>query len=328
MLLEFEREFRERIRLMVKEGKVIFYGLKRNPLSFLGAIIIAFFVVVALMAPLLAPPEPDQNPYICPHEGPHYIAPLPTFPSPEHFFGTLDGYDIYYGCIWGTRTAFQVALLAILVELVIGLSVGSIAGYFGGLVDELMMRLTDIFFAFPSILLAMIFITALPAEWSLNLGSLSLSVTFSPLEKIAIATAVAGWPLYSRLIRGEIIRVKNEDYVEAAKAIGCSSLRIMTRHILPNAIYPVLIMAFLGIGGITLSAATLSFLGFGPESGYAEWGTMITSSRRFLIWSSVEPFKYIHTFLYPSLFLSTFVLGWSFVGDALRNVIDPMLRRR
>lgn len=346
-LLGFKREFWERIKLMIKGGKVIFYGLKRSPLSFLGAIIITFFVLVALAAPLLAPPKPGQNPYVSPYKGQNpYISPLPLFPGSQYFFGTLDGYDIYYGCIWGTRTAFRIALLAISVELLIGLSVGSIAGYFGGPIDELMMRLTDIFFAFPRIMLALILIIALPAEWSVNLGSLSLSVTFSRLEKLAIAIAIAGWPLYARLIRGEIVRVKSEDYVEAAKAVGCSGVRIMTRHILPNAIYPVLIMAFLDIGGITLSAATLSFLGFGPAldpglgrspyynpyysgwGGYAEWGTMISSSRRFLFWSSVEPFKYIHTFFYPSLFLSAFVLGWSLIGDALRNVLDPMLRRK
>ena len=328
-LLDFRREFWERMKSVIRESKGIFDGFKRSPLSFLGVTMIIFFVVVALVAPLLAPPEPDQDPYISPFSGQNpYIYPLPSFPSSEHFFGTLNGYDIYYGCVWGTRTAFRIALLVIFIELVIGLSVGSIAGYFGGLIDELMMRLTDIFFAFPSILVAMLFIVALPAEWSLNLGSLSLSVTFSPLVKIAITMAIAGCPLYARLIRGEIIRVKSEDYVEAAKAVGCSGLRVMTRHILPNAVHPVLIMAFLDIGGIILFATTLSFLGFGPQEGYAEWGTMISNSRRFLFWSSTEPFKYIHTFLFPSLFLSAFISGWSFIGDTLRNVLDPMLRRR
>ena len=328
-LRQLKREFFDRMKFTIREGKIIFYALKGSSLSLFGVIIVTFFVLVALLAPILAPPEPGQNPYISPYEGQNpYIYPLPSFPSLEHFFGTLDGYDIYYGCIWGTRTAFRTALLVIFVELVIGLSIGTVAGYFGGLVDELMMRLTDIFFAFPSILLAMIFIVALPAEWSMNLDSLSLSTTFSTLDKLAIATAIVGWPLYARLIRGEIIKVKSEDYVEAAKAIGCSNIRVVTRHILPNAIYPVLIMAFLDIGGITLSITTLSFLGFGPPEGYAEWGTMISNTRRFLFWSTMEPFKYIHTFLFPGLFLSTFVLGWSFIGDVLRNVLDPMLRRR
>jgi peptide/nickel transport system permease protein len=327
-LRQLKREFFDRMKFTIREGKIIFYALKGSSLSLFGVIIVTFFVLVALLAPILAPPEPGQNPYISPYEGQNpYIYPLPSFPSLEHFFGTLDGYDIYYGCIWGTRTAFRTALLVIFVELVIGLSIGTVAGYFGGLVDELMMRLTDIFFAFPSILLAMIFIVALPAEWSMNLDSLSLSTTFSPLDKLAIATAIVGWPLYARLIRGEIIKVKSEDYVEAAKAIGCSNIRVVTRHILPNAIYPVLIMAFLDIGGITLSITTLSFLGFGPPEGYAEWGTMISNTRRFLFWSTTEPFKYIHTFLFPGLFLSTFVLGWSFIGDVLRNALDPMLRR-
>lgn len=335
-MLEPRSEFRERLRRMTRGTKVIFHGLKRSPLSFLGLIMIGFFVVVAVAAPILAPPEPGQDPYVAPHEEiSYYVFPLPTFPSPEHHFGTLNGYDLYYGCIWGTRTAFQVALLAIVIQLVVGLSIGSIAGYFGGVIDELMMRLTDIFFAFPGLLVALIFIVALPAEWVVNLGPLNLSVTFSPMQKIAVAIALTGWPLYARLIRGEIIKVKSEDYVEAAKAIGCSNIRIVTRHILPNTTYPVLIMASLNIGTIVLSAATLSFLGFGPGGRYspelrcyAEWGTIISDTRRFLFWSTTEPFKYIHTLLFPGLFLSCFVLGWSLIGDALRNVLDPMLRRR
>ena len=320
---------------MTRGTRVIFLGFKRSPLSFLGLIMIGFFVVVAVAAPILAPPELGQDPYIAPHEGiSYYVFPVPTFPSPEHPFGELNGCDLYYGCIWGTRTAFQVALLAIVIQLVVGLSIGCIAGYFGGVIDELMMRLTDIFFAFPGLLLALIFIVAMPGEWVVNLGPLNLSVTFSPMQKIAVAIALTGWPLYARLIRGEVIKVKSGDYVEAAKAIGCSDFRVATKHILPNAIYPVLIMASLNIGSIVLSAATLSFLGFGPGGRYspelrcyAEWGTIISNTRRFLFWSTTEPFKYIHTLLFPGVFLSTFVLGWSLIGDALRNLTDPLLRR-
>lgn len=314
-----------------RERRVTFYWLRRNILSLVGAVIVIFFVLIALLAPILASPIPGEDPYICPYDGPanrEWVTPAPVFPSSGHLLGTLDGYDIYYGCVWGTRTAFRIGLLAISIELVIGLFVGCIAGYFGGFIDELLMRLTDIFFAIPGILLAMIVTVALPDVWSFNLSFLTLSVGLSIPDKLAIALAIVGWPLYTRLIRGEIIRVKNEDYVEAAKAIGCSSVRIMIKHILPNVIYPVLIMAFLGIGWITLSATTLSFLGFGPATGYADWGTIISSSRRFLFWTLDEPFRYMFTFLYPTLFLSAFILGWSLVGDALRNVMDPMLRRR
>lgn len=332
-LSELKNKLSRHMGFITREWKPIFYSLKSNILSLIGVVIIVIFILIALLAPFLAVPEDGQDPYVCPYSGPEWmekdwIYPPPTPPSPEHPFGTLDGYDIYYGCIWGTRTAFRVGLLAIGIELVIGLFVGCIAGYHGGLIDELLMRLTDIFFSFPNILLAMIFIVALPAEWSLNLGPLSFSVALSSLEKLAIAISIVGWPLYSRLIRGEIIKVKSEDYVEAARAIGCSSTRTITKHILPNAIQPVLIMAFLDIGGITLVAATLTFLGFGPSTGYAEWGVIINTSRRYLFFSMEEPFRYIYTFLYPTLFLSLFILGWSLVGDALRNIMDPMIRRR
>jgi len=337
--LRFKREFLEYLRLIAKQWGFIFYSLRGNLFSLIGVAIIISFVLIASLAPLLAPTVPGQNPYICPYEGPldpGWIVPPPSPPNAEHPFGTLDGFDIYYGCIWGTRTAFYIGLLTIFIELIIGLFVGCIAGYYGGFIDGLLMQVTDIFFAFPSILLAMVIIVVLPAQWTLNLGLFSLSLTVSRLEKLAIAMAVAGWPFYARLIRGEIIKIKNEDYVEAAKAIGCSSIRILTRHILPNAIYPLLIMAFLDIGGVTLVAATLSFLGFGPGpregyvgwNGYAEWGTMIGASRKYIVATAQEPFKWMFAFLYPSFFISFFVLGWSLTGDALRKVLDPTLRER
>jgi len=338
-LLKFESKFLERVKVWARQWKHIFYGLKSNILSLIGVAIIVFFILIALLAPLLAPPVPGQDPYICPYDGPldpGWVNPPPYPPGPEHLFGTMDGFDIYYGCIWGARIAFYIGLLTILVEVIVGLFVGSIAGYYGGLIDDVLMQVTDIFFAFPSILLAMIVIVVLPSEWSLNLGLFSISLALSDLEKLAFSMAVAGWPFYTRLIRGEIIKVKSEDYVEAAKAIGCSSARITTRHILPNAIYPLLIMVFLDFGGVTLIAATLSFLGFGlgPQegyinwNGYAEWGTMISGSRNYLFAYQQEPFKWIFTFLYPFLFIFAFVLGWSLVGDALRNILDPTLRGR
>lgn len=325
--------FRERIGPMIKEGRIVFSGLRSSVLSFLGVMIIVFFFLVALFAPVLAPPGPG-DPFEMPYEGPinrGYITVAPTPPSLLHPFGTLDGCDLFHGCVWGTRTALQVSFLAIFIELVLGLFVGSIAGYFGGYIDEIMMRLTDLFFAFPRILFAMIFVVALPTQWSLNLGFVNISLMLTSLEKIAIAIAIAGWPLFSRLIRGEIVKVKSEDYIQAAKAVGGSGIRIMVKHILPNTIFPIVIMSFLEIGGISLSAATFSFLGLGPHpgSGYSEWGSIISDSRRFITTlATQDPLKYLHTFLFPTVFLSLFVLGWSLIGDVLRNILDPMLRRK
>ena len=324
-------EFKNEMKPTVRELKFVIYRVRRNPLSLVGVIIFLFFIVVALLAPLLAPPMPGEDPYICPYDGGTwgwYITPLPSPPSAKHPFGTLEGYDIYYGCIWGTRTAFRISSLVIFGVLVIGLFMGCVAGYCGGLIDELMMRFADIFFAFPGLLLAIVLFVALPSVWSVNLGPIRFAVAFSHLDKLIVALVLVGWPSYARLIRGEIMKVKNEDYVEAAKAIGCSGPRVMVRHILPNSIYPVLIMAFLDIGGIVLSAATLSFLGFGPETGYADWATIISASRRFILGAPQEPFKYAYTFIMPSMFISGFILAWSLLGDALRDILDPTLRRR
>lgn len=284
-----------------------------------------FFVIIALLAPLLAPPTPG-DPYIIPYDGPPitYILPLPSPPSAEHPFGTLLGYDIYYGVIWGTRAAFSTSLMVMFGTLLIGVLMGSVASYCGGIVDELMMRIADIFFAFPDFLLAVVLFTVLPSVWSVNLGPIRFAATFSNIDKLIIALVLVKWPSYSRLVRGEILRVKSENYVEAAKAIGCSGPRVLFRHILPNSMFPILTMAFLDIGGIVLSLATLSFLGFGAEMGYADWATMITESRSYILGG----FKYAYTFIIPSVFISSFILAWSLLGDAMRNLLDPVIRRR
>lgn len=311
----------------VRELKYILQRVRRNPLSLVGAIILLFFTAVALLAPQLAPPT-HEDPYIVPYKGPirseFWIAPLPTPPNEKQPFGTLEGYDIYYGCIWGTRSAFRISVLVIFGALVIGLFVGCVAGYHGGLIGEGMMRVADIFFAFPDLLLAVLLIITLPSEKAVNLGPVGFTVALSNVDKLLIALVLVRWPSYARLLRGEIMRVKNNDYVEAAKAIGCSGSRVMVRHILPNAIYPLFVMAFLDIGGIVLSFATLSFLGFGPKMGYADWAIIISTSRRFVI----GYFHYAYTFIWPCLFITGFILAWSLLGDALRDILDPTLRRR
>ncbi len=316
----------------VRELKYVLQRVRRNPLSLVGAILLLFFTAVALLAPLLAPPT-HEDPYNIPYEGPlrseFWIAPPPSPPSAKHPFGTLEGYDIYYGCLWGTRLAFRISALVIFGTLVIGLFVGGVAGYRGGLsIEEGMMRVADIFFAIPDLLLAVLLIIALPSETAVNLGPVGFTIAFSNVDKLLVALVLVRWPFYARLFRVEIMSVKNEDFVEAAKAIGCSGSRVIVRHILPNAIYPLFVMAFLDIGGIVLSFATLSFFGFGPKMGYADWAIIISRSRKFIIGTPQEPFKFAYTFLMPSMFISGFILAWSLVGDALRDILDPTLRRR
>jgi len=287
------------------------HQLRKNPLSIIGITILLIFVIIAILAPVLAPPpEGHIDPYMIPRDG---YSPIPQPPSAEHPFGTTEGqYDILYGVIWGTRSAFKVGLLVVGTVLVIGVVLGSIAGYFGGIIDEIIMRITDVFLAFPALILAM-----------------AISVALGPsLNTVIIALIIVSWPSYARLIRGDILAVREEDYVEAARGIGTSNLRIIVRHVLPNSIYPTLVMASLDIGAVVLSAAALSFLGLGAQPGYVDWGQMISFARNWIVGRTGDPFAYWYTVTIPGLFILFFVLGWNLLGDAFRDILDPRLTKR
>ena len=285
--------------------------LAKNPLSLIGVIIIAIFVIIAIFAPLIAPtPAGQLNPYMVPRDG-YFAAPEP--PSDEHIFGTTEGqYDIFYGVIWGARSAFRVAIVVMGITILIGLILGSLAGYFGGLIDEVIMRITDIFLAFPALILAMALVTVLGQS----------------LRSVMIALIIVWWPSYARLIRGDILQLREEDYIEASRGLGASSARVIVRHVLPNAIYPTLIMASLDTGAVVLSAAALSFLGLGAPEGYADWGQMTQFARNWIVGPAGEPFKYWFAVFIPGLFILFFVLGWNLLGDAFRDIFDPRLARR
>ncbi len=288
--------------------KYFLYQLRRNPLSLAGFAILIAFVFIAILAPVIAPPpEGHINVYQIPRDG---YSPTPQPPSVEHRFGTTQGqYDIFYGVIWGTRSAFQVGLIVILSVLVIGIILGSIAGYFGGIADEIIMRVTDIFLAFPALILAM-----------------AITVALGPsLNSVIIALIIVSWPAYARLVRGDILTVREEDYVQATRGIGSSHLRIIVAHILPNSIYPTLVMASLDIGAVVLSAAALSFLGLGAPEGYADWGQMVQFARNWIVGPSGDPFAYWYAVAIPGLFILFFVLGWNLLGDAFRDILDPRL---
>lgn len=285
--------------------------LAKNPLSMTGLIIIVIFVIIAILAPLIAPtPEGHRNPYMIPRDG-FFATPQP--PSENHPFGTTQGqYDIFYGCIWGARSAFRVALVVIGITLLIGIVLGSLAGYFGGIIDEVIMRITDIFLAFPALILAMAIVSAIGPS----------------LKSVMIALTAVWWPSYARLIRGDILQVREEDYIEASRGLGASSGRVIIRHVLPNAIYPTLIMASLDIGAVVLSAAALSFLGLGAPEGYADWGQMTEFARNWMVGPPGNPLKYWYAVITPGLFILFFVLGWNLLGDAFRDIFDPRLARR
>lgn len=317
-------------RLVGPDNYRILQGLFKTPASIIGFSLIVFFVLVAVFAPVLAPPRATGDPYQIPRDGfksdpqppgtewKRNAPPLPFWWKAVtgkdkwfHLFGTAAGqYDIYYGMVWGTRTAFKTGLIVVFVTLLIGILVGSISAYFGGVVDNIIMRIVDIFLILPFIMAALI----LAAILTPRIGK-SLIPTMTAL--IAF-----GWMSYSRIIRGDILSVKERDYIMAARVIGVKNYRILFRHIIPNAIFPTLVLASLAIGDVVLSFAALSFLGIGTEIGYSDWGQILSFARSYI--TSLD--KYWYIIIYPGTILVLFVLGWNLLGDVLRDVLDPRMR--
>ena len=294
----------------VRHPPKVVQRMLKNPVSLAGIILVAVFALIAILAPVLAPPERPDEPYRIPRDG--YLA-EPRPPSPEHPFGTTEGqYDIYYGVIWGTRTAFRVGVLITVATIIIGLVVGTSSGYFGGWVDEALMRVVEIFMGFPFLLAAMTLAAVL-----------GTSPRFDRLTTGMIALIAFGWTTYARLLRGDILSVKERDFVMAARTLGASHFRIMTRHVIPNSIFPTLVVASMDIGSYVLMFAALSFLGLGAEPGYADWGQLISFARNWM--PSLANYWYI--LVYPGAAILLFVLGWNLIGDAFRDILDPKLAR-
>ncbi|MBI3998729.1 MAG: ABC transporter permease [Armatimonadetes bacterium] len=283
--------------------------MRKNPLSVVGFSLIVLFVAIAVLAPILAPPPPtSRDPYLIPQEG---FGAIPRPPRSGHPFGTTERqYDLYYGIVWGTRTALRVSIIVIAIAAVIGVVLGGLAGYYGGRIDEVIMRVTDVFLAFPGLVLAVTVVAVLGRS----------------LDNIMIAIAIVHWPTYARLLRGDILTVRGRDYVEAARAAGAGDLRIILRHVIPNAIYPFMVLSSLDMGLIVIIAAALSFLGLGAEVGYADWGMLINLSRDWIVGSPGNPFAYWYVLIFPGAAIFLFVLGWNLLGDAFRDILDPRLR--
>jgi peptide/nickel transport system permease protein len=284
----------------------IWKRLRKRPLSMLGLALIGFFALVALFAPILAPVAANaRDPYLIPQEG---YSPDPRPPSHEHWFGTTEQqYDLYYGIVWGTRTAFRIGVIIVVVALGVGVLLGSVAGFYGGWVAEVLMRFTDVILAFPGIVLAVVIVAVLGPS----------------LDKVILAIAVVAWPSYARLVRGDVLSVKEREFVLAARALGASDFRILAKHVLPNTIYPVLVVASLDIGSVVITAAAMSFLGLGAPVGYADWGQLISLSRNWILGASGNALQYWHTVFFPGVAIFLFVLGWNLLGDAFRDILDP-----
>jgi peptide/nickel transport system permease protein len=284
--------------------------LFKNPLTIIGLTIILFFVFLAAFAPLLAPPPRPSDPYQMPHKG-WQMDPSP--PSAENPLGTLPSqYDILYGVIWGTRNAFRIGIAVVAANLLVGLILGAVAGYFGGLVDEIIMRIADIFYAIPLLVMAMALVVALGRG----------------LKAVVLVLIILNWPTYTRVIRAEILVTRNMDFILAARASGASHLRILFRHVLPNSIFSAIIVASMNVGVTVLIAAALSFLGLGSDTGIADWGAMVSQCRNFIVGPPENRLAYWYLVFIPGFVIALFVLGWNLLGDAVRDVFDPRMRRR
>lgn len=324
------REIGRLERFLGPENYRIVTGLLKTPASIAGFILIGLFIITALAAPLIAPPVNPNDPYKIPRDGfvseprpmgtpwERKAPPLPFWWKPimgtdqwTHILGTAQGqYDVFYGIIWGTRTAFKTGFIVVVATFLIGTIVGSVSAYYGGLVDNIIMRIVDIFLTLPFILAALI----LAAVLTPKIGK--------SLYPAIIALITFGWMTYARIIRGDILSIKERDYIMAARVIGVKDNRILFRHIIPNAIFPTLVLASLAIGDVVLSFAALSFLGIGTEVGYADWGQVLSFARNWI--TSLN--KYWYIIVWPGLTLVLFVMGWNLVGDALRDVLDPRMR--
>jgi peptide/nickel transport system permease protein len=326
-----ERKVSRLEKILGPEFYRILRGIFTNPLSIIGFSLIILFFLVAIFAPQLAPPDPAaRDPYKILRDGysPYPKEPgevwtkkapaLPAWYTPItgkdqwiHFFGTASGgWDLFYGVVWGTRTAIKVGVIIEGITLLLGIIIGALAGFYGGVVDTILMRITEIFMTFPFILSAM------------TLSAILTPIIGKGLWPATIALIVFGWMSYARLIRGDILSVRERDYVMAARVVGSSDSRIMFQHIIPNAIYPTLVVASLDIGTVVVSFAALSFLGIGTEIGYADWGQLVSFARDWIPQLS----KYWWILIYPGMALVLFVLGWNLVGDALRDIMDPRMR--
>jgi peptide/nickel transport system permease protein len=309
-------------------------GIVTNPLSVAGLIIIIMFILMALLAPVLAPPPTaNWDPNMIPRDGfrsdpeppgtpwnrnapatiPFWYTPLTGNEEWVHLMGTASGqYDIWYGIVWGSRTALFIGTVVVLASAAIGITIGAIAGFYGGWVDEIMMRFVEVFIAFPFLVAALI------------LASILVPVMGRSIWPASIALIIFGWTGYARLLRGDILATKERDYVKAARASGAKDIHLIFRHILPNAIFPTLVVLSLDMGAIVLSFAALSFLGIGTPEGYADWGQIVSFARSWIL--SLDQYWYIIVF--PGMALLLYGLGWNLVGDALRDILDPKLRGR
>jgi peptide/nickel transport system permease protein len=274
---------------------VVSRRLSKNPSAVFGFVVAVFLALIAIFAPLIAPYPYDKQDLL------HTRA----APSVEHLFGTDElGRDVFSRVIWGSRFSLSIGILAVLIGTAIGMFFGSIAGYFGGVVDDIIMRLVDVLSSIPDILLA-----------------ISISVVLGPgFFNSVLALCIGSIPMNVRLLRAAILGIRTQEYLEAAISINASTPRIILRHVIPNAFSPVLVSSTMMIGHVIMGAAMLSFIGLGIQPPMPEWGSMIAGGR-----SLIRSCPWMVTF--PGIFIMLTVLALNLFGDGLRDALDPKLKK-
>jgi peptide/nickel transport system permease protein len=265
----------------------------RRPLALTGLAVIGAWAVIAIFAPLIAPYNPLAQRFT-----------ILAGPSAAHWFGTDElGRDVFSRVLFGARITLPLAVILIIAAMVIGAIIGGVAGFFGGWVDNILMRVADLVFAFPGIILALAVAAALGPQ----------------LRNAVIAVVVVSWPSYARLVRSLVLASRSAQYVVASRLLGASGLRVLVTDIRPNAAGPVLVLAALDIGNAVLLLSGLSFLGLGAQPPTAEWGAMVAEG--------TQNFNDWRVGMFPGLAILTVVLAFNFIGDALRDMLDPRTAR-
>lgn len=279
----------------IKELRYSIKLFSKSPLAMLGFFIIVGFILVAILAPFITPyPESFND-----------LANVNKDPSADHILGTdTYGGDLYSKILWGSRVSLVTGFLVVGFAIVMGTVVGCVSAYYGGWIDEIVMRVTDIFLGFPSLVLAMVICAALG----------------SSLENVMIAMAIVWWPAYARIIRGQALAIKERKFIEAAKATGASDFRIIWKHLIPNSFSPIIVQATMDLGTIIITSAALSFIGMGAGPGDAEWGRMVSDGRE-----QLQFHPGVATL--PGLAILVVCLGFNLFGDGLRDIMDPKMRR-
>lgn len=272
----------------------VFHRFMKNKMAVFGAIVLILLIICAFAAPIIAPYGiDDQN-----------IAIAKQAPSADHWFGTDNfGRDVFSRVIYGSRISLQVGLIAVALALVVGGVLGAISAFYGGKVDSIIMRFMDILMAVPGMLLA-----------------IAIAASLGPgLRNMMIAIGIGNVPGYARVVRASVMTVKDSEYVEAAASIGASNTRIILRHILPNALAPIIVQATLGVASSILSCSMLSFLGLGIQPPTPEWGSMLSAARQYIRGSA-------YMSIFPGLFIMLTVYALNVLGDGIRDAIDPRLK--